>query len=321
MTIDKHESIYVAGHKGFAGAEIVRVLKRAGYRNIIGKSSSELDLLRDEDVVSFFAFHKPRYVIHAAGRVGGINANQRNPVQYLSDNVRMAINVISSAHRYGCDKLLYLGSACCYPRDCPQPMHEHDLFSGPLEPTNSAYAMAKLTGIELCRAYRHQYGANYVACLPANLYGPDDNYSVHTSHAVAALIRKVHTAKERGEKYLRVWGTGTARREFLHVYDLAEACLFLLESDICGHLLVNIGSGEEYSIAELARMICDAFEWDAELVFDESKPDGAPRRVLSSEVIQRLGWTPICRLKNLLSAICALYAGRNERTGKLDMVI
>ncbi len=275
--MDKTDKIFVAGHRGMVGSAMMRRLQADGFKNLLIRDRSELDLTDESAVAKFFLKEKPTIVICAAAKVGGIQANNDYPVQFLLDNLRIQNNVIRSAYDSEVRKLLFLGSSCIYPKFAPQPIPETALLSGPLEPTNEAYAIAKIAGIKLCQAYCREYGANFISAMPTNLYGPNDNFDLETSHVLAALIRKAHEARMRNDQRVIVWGTGKPRREFLHVDDLASACLLLLEKYDSPDI-VNVGYGEDISIRELAELICEVVGFDGELAWDTSKPDGTPRR-------------------------------------------
>ena len=293
--MDKDEPIYVAGHRGMVGSALVRLLQKEGFTTILTRSRAETDLLNRAAVREFFEKTRPGVVVDAAAKVGGIVANSEQPVEFLLQNLSMQNNLIEAAADFGTRKFLFLGSSCIYPKLAPQPIPESALLTGPLEPTNDAYALAKIAGIKLCQSYARQQGKNFISGMPTNLYGPNDNFDLRTSHVLPALIRKVHEAKQRGEESLIVWGTGTPRREFLHVDDLAGACLFLLEKYDSPEI-VNIGRGEDVTIHELARMVCDVLGFGGELVFDPSKPDGAPRKLLDMTKLFALGWQPAISL-------------------------
>jgi GDP-L-fucose synthase len=294
--MQKTDKIFVAGHRGMVGSALVRRLEGEGFVNLLVRDRSKLDL-RDESVTAkFFAAEKPAIVIVAAAKVGGIKANNDYPVEFLLENLRIQNNVIRSAYEAGVRKLLFLGSSCIYPKFAPQPIPETALLSGPLEPTNEAYAIAKIAGIKLCQAYSREYGANFISAMPTNLYGPNDNFDLETSHVLAALIRKAHEAKMRKASELMVWGTGKPRREFLHVDDLASACLLLLEKYDSPEI-INVGCGEDISIRELAELICDVVGFDGELAWDATKPDGTPRKLLDVTKLRALGWKPAITLR------------------------
>jgi GDP-L-fucose synthase len=290
MTLGKQTRIYVAGHLGMAGSAIVRRLRAGGYQNLLLRTRAELDLLDQAAVRAYLRRERPDYVFLAAGKVGGIAANDRERGAFLFENLQIEANVIHAARESGVGGLLFLGSSCIYPRDCPQPIREEYLLTGPLEQTNEPYAIAKIAGVKLCESYNRQYGTRFVAAMPTNLYGPNDNYDLETSHVLAALLRKAHEAKTRGEHRLVVWGSGTPRREFLHADDLADACVFLMERGI-GEGLYNVGTGTDVSIRELAEMILQAAGLDGEIAFDRSKPDGTPRKLLDVSRMKALGWS------------------------------
>jgi len=287
--VKKSDKIFIAGHRGLVGSALVRRLKVEGFENLLTRDRAELDLRDDRAVARFFAEEKPAITVLAAAKVGGIKANNDLPVEFLVENLQVQNNVIRSAYDSGARKLLFLGSSCIYPKHAPQPIPESALLSGPLEPTNEAYAIAKIAGIKLCQAYAQEYGANFISAMPTNLYGPNDNFDLETSHVLPALLRKAHTAKEEGRRELVVWGSGRPRREFLHVDDLAAACLFLLESYDSPEI-INVGCGEDISIRELAELICDVVGFEGELAWDTTKPDGTPRKLLDVSKIHALGW-------------------------------
>jgi GDP-L-fucose synthase len=288
--MNRESAIFVAGHRGMVGSALVRALRAGGFQNLILRDRSELDLTRQAAVEQFFATVRPEYVLLAAAKVGGILANDSLPVQFLQDNLAIQNNVIAAAFGNGTKKLLFLGSSCVYPRLAPQPITEASLLSGPLEPTNEWYALAKIAGIKLCEAYRRQYGFNAISVMPTNLYGPEDNFDLSSSHVLPALLRKFHEATLRADSTVEVWGSGTPRREFLHVDDLAAACLFLMERyDSAGW--INVGTGTELTIAELAATLARVTRFEGDIRFDKSKPDGTPRKLLDSSRITALGWT------------------------------
>src|SRR5213596_3939913 len=295
--MNKSDKIFVAGHRGMAGSAIVRRLESDGFNNLLMRDHSQLDLANESAVAKFFAEKRPTIVIVAAARVGGIKANDDFPVEFLLENLRIQNNIIHSAHESGVRKLLFLGSSCIYPKFAPQPIPETALLSGPLEPTNEAYAIAKIAGIKLCQAYCREYGANFISAMPTNLYGPNDNFDLETSHVLAALLRKAHEAKLRKDQKLIVWGTGKPRREFLHVDDCASACLLLLEKYDSSEI-INIGCGEDISIRELAELICDVVGFDGDLAWDVTKPDGTPRKLLDVTKLRALGWKPSIPLRD-----------------------
>lgn len=293
--------IYVAGHRGLAGSALFRRLQAKGYRNLVGRSHTELDLTDFSPVKDFFRKEKPEIVFLAAAKVGGIMANSTYPADFIFQNLAIQNNVIQAAKEAGVQRLLFLGSSCIYPRDCPQPIKEEYLLTGPLEPSNRPYAVAKIAGIEMCWSYNRQYGTRYVCAMPTNLYGPGDNYDLKTSHVLPALIRKFHEAKQRDEDTVTVWGTGTPRREFLYSEDMADACIHLMELPE-GKLektlgtsqppLVNVGCGEDATIAEVAGLIGQSVGARAKIVYDRSKPDGTPQKLLDISLIRSLGWQP-----------------------------
>src|SRR6266436_4725567 len=294
--MDKSEKIFVAGYRGLVGSALIRRLEKNGFNNLPKRDRAQLDFEDESAVVKFFLDERPAVVIVAAAKVGGIKANNDFPVEFLLENLRIQNNIIHAAHRAGVRKLLFLGSSCIYPRGAPQPIPETALLNGPLEPTNEAYAVAKIAGIKLCQAYAREYGANFISAMPTNVYGPNDNFDLETSHVLAALLRKAHEAKMRNDRKLIVWGTGKPRREFLHVDDLASACLLLLEKYDSPEI-INVGCGEDISIRELAELICDVVGFDGELVWDTNKPDGAPRKLLDVTKLHALGWKPAITLR------------------------
>jgi len=295
--MQKSEKIFVAGHRGMVGSALIRALEAAGFSKLLKRDRSELDLGDSAAVSKFFAKEKPEVVIFAAAKVGGIKANNDQPVEFLLENLRVQNSVIAAAHENGARKLLFLGSSCIYPKLTPQPIPESALLSGPLEPTNEAYAIAKIAGVKLCQAFSREYGANFVSAMPTNLYGPNDNFDLETSHVLAALLRKAHEAKKSSARELVVWGTGTPRREFLHADDCASACLFLLEKYDSPEI-VNVGWGEDISIRELAELVCEVVGFDGELSWDKTKPDGTPRKLLDVSKLRGLGWTPTIPLRD-----------------------
>jgi GDP-L-fucose synthase len=295
--MDKNQSIYVAGHRGMVGSAVVRRLQRAGFDEILTCSRSELDLMDRAAVRAFFEKQRPAIVVDAAAKVGGIAANNEEPVEFLLQNVTIQNNIIEAAADFGTEKLLFLGSSCIYPKFAPQPIPESALLTGALEPTNDAYAIAKIAGIKLCQAYSRRSGKPFISGMPTNLYGPNDNFDLRSSHVLPALIRKVHEAKERGEKSVIVWGTGTPRREFLHVDDLADACLFLL-NHYDSPEIINIGCGEDITVRDLAETVCRVLGFHGDLVFDTSKPDGTPRKLLDMSKLFGLGWRPTIALQD-----------------------
>ena len=287
--MDKNAKIYVAGHRGMVGSALVRRLQAGGYRNIVTRTHAELDLLDQKAVHAFLAAEKPDYSFIAAAKVGGIQANNIYRADFLYQNLMIEANLVHGAHLAGIQRMMFLGSSCIYPRDCPQPIKEDYLLTGPLEQTNEPYAIAKITGIKLCDAYNAQYGRQYVSVMPTNLYGPNDNYDLATSHVLPALLRKAHEARERGDGEYVVWGSGTPKREFLYVDDLADACVHLAEQGYDGPL-VNIGTGEDVTIRELAESVMKTVGFEGRIVFDSSKPDGTPRKLLDVSRLASLGW-------------------------------
>lgn len=289
--MEKTYKIFVAGHRGMVGSAIVRRLQSAGYSNLCFRTRDELDLLNQQAVFHYLQSEKPLFIFVAAARVGGIQANNTFRGQFIYENLVIAANLIHGAYQAGVQRLCFLGSSCIYPRDCPQPIQEEYLLTGPLEETNKPYAVAKIAAIELCESYNRQYGTRYFSVMPANLYGPNDNYDLYTSHVLPALIRKAHEAKVQGHSHMIVWGTGTPRREFLYVNDLADACAFLMEQNYA-EAIVNIGAGEDVTINELAHMVANVVGFEGDICFDASKPDGTPRKLLCINRMKRLGWNP-----------------------------
>ena len=291
--MDTAAKIYVAGHNGLVGSALCRKLESSGYRNLICLSRSDLDLCDQRATREFFENQKPDYVFLAAAKVGGIHANVSQPAQFIHDNLSISVNILEAARQSGVTKLLYLGSSCIYPKMSPQPISEEALLTSSLEPSNSYYAIAKIAGLKMCDAYNRQYGTNFITTMPTNLYGPNDNFDLETSHVLPALLRKCHDAKTDQAKELVVWGSGTPRREFLHADDLADACVFLMQncsaSELDGH--VNIGTGVDVSIRELTHLIQKTVGYKGDLAFDASKPDGTPRKLLNVDKMNKLGWT------------------------------
>jgi len=294
--MDKKNKIYIAGHRGMVGSAIHRRLKREGFENFVFGTSDELDLRDQQEVAVFFTKEKPDYVFLAAAKVGGILANNTYRAEFLYDNLMIQSNVIENSYRHGVKKLLFLGSSCIYPKLAPQPLKEDYLLTGLLEHTNEPYAIAKIAGIKMCDAYRSQYGCNFISVMPTNLYGPNDNYDLNTSHVLPALIRKFHEAKVQNQPEVIVWGSGTPRREFLHADDMADACVFLMKN-YNEEGLINIGVGEDLSIKELAEMIKEITGYNGEIVFDTSKPDGTPRKLMDVSKLSSLGWRATIQLK------------------------
>ena len=298
MNLDS--KIYITGHKGMVGSALKKIFLNKGYRNIITRTSKDLDLRNQDLVNSFFLIDKPDYVIHAAGKVGGIHANNTYRAEFIYDNIMMEANVIHAAHIHKVKKLLFLGSSCIYPKMSPQPIKEEYLNTGYLEPTNQPYAIAKIAGIEMCESYRAQYGCNFISAMPTNLYGTNDNYHPENSHVLPALIRRIILAKKNNDPSVVIWGTGTPRREFMHVDDLADACYFLLQNyNEAGH--VNIGWGSDVSIKQVAETIASEVGYKGILEFDTTKPDGTPRKLLDTTKINNLGWKPSIRLEDGIS--------------------
>lgn len=299
--MNKNARIFVAGHRGLVGSAIVRRLKTDGFENILTRASADLDLRDQSAVEGFFAEQRPELVFLAAAKVGGIHANNSYPAEFLRDNLQLQSNVIDAAYRHGVSKLLFLGSSCVYPKLAPQPIPESSLLTGPLEPTNEWYAIAKIAGLKMCQAYRRQYGFDAISVMPTNLYGPGDNFDLEKSHVLPALMRKAHDAKTSGQNSIIVWGTGTPRREFLHVDDLADACIFLMQQ-YSSEDLVNIGWGKDVSIRELATLVSEAVGFNGTFEFDPTKSDGTPRKLLDVSRLTALGWTPSIELNEGLAA-------------------
>lgn len=299
--MDKSAKIYVAGHHGLVGSALVLRLRARGYDNLIMRTHDELDLTEQSAVRDFFTREKPEHVLLAAAKVGGIQANNTYPAEFIQQNLAIQINVIHEAWRSGVRHLLFLGSSCIYPKECPQPIKEEYLLTGPLEPTNRPYALAKIAGVEMCWSYNRQYGTRFIAAMPTNLYGPGDNFDLNNSHVMPALIRKMHEAKQRGDKEVVVWGTGKPRREFLYSEDMADACLYLLEQaedKVSGLFnneqppLINIGCGEDLTIQALAELVAEAVGFEGRLTFDADKPDGTMRKLMDVSRIRKMGWEP-----------------------------
>ena len=289
VNIAKSDKIYVAGHRGLVGSALVRQLQASGYTNIVGRSRSALDLLNQAAVHAFLKVEKPAYIFMAAAKVGGIHANNTYRADFIYENLMVQANLIHGAYLAGIERLCFLGSSCIYPRDCPQPIKEEYLLSGPLESSNEPYAIAKIAGIKLCESYNRQYGTQYVSVMPTNLYGPNDNYNLNNSHVLPALIRKAHEAKLCGDASYVVWGSGKPMREFLYVDDMADACVFLMEQGL-GEGIFNIGTGQDVTIRELAQTVMRVVGFEGTIEFDSSKPDGTPRKLLNVERMRTLGW-------------------------------
>lgn len=303
--IDRQARVYVAGHRGMVGSAIVRALTARGYDQLIVRTSAELDLRDNRQVAEFFSKTKPDYVYLAAAKVGGILANSTLPAEFIYDNLAIQTNVVHQAYLHGVKKLLLLGSSCIYPRDAPQPMKEEYLLTGPLEPTNEWYAVAKIAGIKMCQAYRQQYGCDFIAAMPTNLYGPNDNFDLQTAHVLAALLRRFHEAREQGTTPT-LWGSGAPRREFLHVDDCADACLFLMDRYSDARIM-NVGAGQDIAIAELAALVAEVVGYRGGLQWDRTKPDGMPRKLMDSSRMAALGWKPTIGLREGLSETYAWY--------------
>jgi GDP-L-fucose synthase len=322
--MDRTARIYVAGHRGLAGSAILRRLTAGGYRNFVLRTHAELELTDAHAVRAFFESEQPEYVFLAAAKVGGILANDTYPADFIYSNLAIQNNVIHEAWRNGARRLLFLGSSCIYPRDCPQPMKEEYLLTGPLEATNRAYAIAKISGVEMCRSFNQQHGTRYLAVMPTNLYGPGDNYDLESAHVLPALVRKMHEAKTRGIDHAVIWGTGSPRREFLYSDDMADACAMManLPEDAFGTLLqgangfplVNIGCGEDQTIAELARTVASVVGFRGALEFDTTKPDGTPRKLLDVSRLRKLGWAPRVELKSGIAAAYEDFLARQAKS-------
>ena len=315
--MDKNDKIYVAGHRGLVGSAIIRNLDQAGYSNLVLRTHSELDLINQEDTENFFVEEQPDYVFLAAAKVGGIHANNTYPADFIRDNLAIQTNIIHAAYKNNVKRLMFLGSSCIYPKFAPQPMKEESLLTGPLEPTNRPYAIAKIAGIEMCWSYNRQYATRYLAAMPTNLYGPGDNYDLHNSHVIPALLRKFHEARVNGAPTVTVWGTGTPRREFLYSEDMADACIFLmnLPNDKFNSLLgsdelktgrfepplINIGRGEDITIRELAEIVKEVVDYKGEISFDTTKPDGTPRKLMDVSRLSEVGWSATTELRTGLN--------------------
>lgn len=312
--MNRDSKIYVAGHLGLVGSAITRKLKSLGYNNLILKTRDELDLMDQSAVAGFFEKTKPEFVILAAAKVGGIMANDTYPAEFIYQNLQIEANVIHNSYANGVKKLLFLGSSCIYPRECPQPIKEDYLLTGPLEPTNEPYAIAKIAGLKMCQSYNRQYGTNFIAVMPTNLYGPNDNFNLNSSHVIPALIKKFHEAKINKSPSIVLWGSGRPRREFLHVNDMADGCIFMMknfnpgrEDNEAGRIFLNLGAGDDITIKELAEMICQIVDYKGKIDWDESKPDGAPRKLLEVDKLRALGWKHKINLEEGLKLTYAAY--------------
>lgn len=317
--MEKNAKIYIAGHRGMVGSAILRRLQKEGFTNFALRTSKELDLRDQQAVRTFFEKEQPEYVFLAAAKVGGIHANNTYKAEFLFDNLMIECNIIHQSYLNGVRKLAFLGSSCIYPKFAPQPMKEDALLTGSLEPTNEPYAIAKIAGIKLCQAYRDQYGCNYISLMPTNLYGPNDNYDLQNAHVLPALIRKFYEAKVEGKKSVEVWGTGAPKREFLHVDDLADASYFLMENyNEPG--IVNVGTGTDLTIRELAEMVKEAVGFTGELVFNTDKPDGTPRKLMDTSKLTSMGWSPGISLQDGVRNVTHAYASERERKSKETVV-
>jgi GDP-L-fucose synthase len=316
-SLNRSAKIYVAGHRGMVGSALVRKLESSGYTNLITRTRAELDLLDQRAAFDFLAREKPDYLFIAAARVGGIHANNTYRGEFIYENLAIEANLIHGAHLAGVERLLLLGSSCIYPRDCPQPIKEEYLLTGPLEQTNEPYAIAKIAGIKLCENYVRQYGRKYISVMPTNLYGPNDNYDLANSHVLPALIRKAHEAKERGDSELVVWGNGLPRREFLYVDDLADACVFLMERGYNGPFL-NIGAGEDVAIRELAETVMQVVGFTGKIVFDLSKPGGTPRKLLDVSRLSTMGWNAATTLRTGIGLAYQQYLLLQNNPGRVS---
>jgi GDP-L-fucose synthase len=305
--MEKDSNIYVAGHRGLVGSAIMRRLEAEGYKNLITRTHAELDLTRQERVEEFFHEERPDYVFLAAARVGGIYANNTYPAEFIYSNLTIQTNIIHASYVFKVKKLLFLGSSCIYPKNCPQPMKEEYLLGGPLEPTNEPYAVAKIAGIKMCQAYNRQYGTNFLSVMPTNLYGPNDNFDLKTSHVLPALIRKFHEAKIKGQSEVEIWGTGSPKREFLHVDDLVDACLFLMKN-YSENKIINIGVGKDQTIRELAEIIAGLTGFKGSIRFDTGKPDGTPVKRLDVSKINSIGWRARIGLEQGIAETYKWYA-------------
>ncbi|MBV8801642.1 MAG: GDP-L-fucose synthase [Gammaproteobacteria bacterium] len=314
--MNKTDKIYVAGHRGLVGSAIMQILQNHGYFNLVYRTHKELDLTVQAEVNDFFLKERPDFVFLAAAKVGGIHANNTYRGEFIYQNLMVQVNVIEAARLYGVKRLLFLGSSCIYPRNCPQPMREEYLLSGPLEQTNEPYAVAKIAGVKLCEAYNDQYNTSFVSVMPTNLYGPNDNFDLDTSHVLPALIRKVHEAKLANHSHVVIWGSGIPKREFMHVEDMASACLLVMnQTNFKG--IINIGSGEEVSIQELAKLICEVVGYTGNIVYDNTKPDGTLRKLLDTSRLNHLGWKGKIKLREGLRRTYEWFL--NERSSFITM--
>ncbi|KPF46844.1 GDP-L-fucose synthase [Rhizobium sp. AAP43] len=311
--MDRDAKIYVAGHRGMVGSAIVRRLSSLGYSNIVTRTHAELDLVDQRDVTHFLGEEKPEYIFMAAAKVGGIHANNTLRADFLYRNLMIEANIVHAAWQSGVTRMLFLGSSCIYPRDCPQPIKEEYLLTGPLEQTNEPYAIAKIAGVKLCESYNRQYGTQYVSAMPTNLYGPNDNYDLSNSHVLPALIRKAHEAKLRGDQELVVWGSGKPMREFLYVDDMADACVFLMEKGVSDGLF-NIGTGEDVTIRELAETVMDVVGFEGRISYDSTKPDGTPRKLLNVDRMNDLGWSATTQLRDGIAKAYADFQSNLSET-------
>lgn len=310
--MDKKSKIYIAGHRGMVGSALLRKLNKEGYSNLIFRTSKELDLMRQTDVENFFEQEKPEYVFLAAAKVGGIHANNTYPAEFIYNNLMIESNIIHSSYKYGVKKLLFLGSSCIYPKFADQPIKEEYLLTGALEATNEAYAIAKITGIELCKFYRRQYGCDFISAMPTNLYGINDNFDLQTSHVLPALIRKIHEAKVNNQSEVVMWGTGKPKREFLYVDDLAEACIYLMDK-YSDEMHVNVGTGEDVEIRELIEIIQDVIGYNGKIINDLSKPDGTPRKLLDVSLLHNTGWKHKIDLEEGIRKVYKWYLEQNNQ--------
>jgi len=310
--MDKNAKIYVAGHRGMVGSAIVRRLETAGYSNVVTRTHTELDLTQQAEVAKFLAAERPDYIFMAAAKVGGIHANNVYRAEFLYQNLMVEANITHAAWQAGVSRMLFLGSSCIYPRDCPQPISEDYLLTGPLEQTNEPYAIAKIAGVKLCESYNRQYGTRYLNAMPTNLYGPNDNYDLNNSHVLPALIRKAHEAKMRGDATYEVWGSGRPMREFLYVDDMADACVFLMEHEEIEAGLFNVGTGQDVTIRELAETVMDVVGFKGNIVFDSSKPDGTPRKLLNVERLRKLGWQASTNLRDGIKLAYSDFLSKNS---------